>query len=322
MQEQFCPYCGAKLDDDALFCKNCGETITKNSRETHNSKQEQSLAENPIERKMVYEGYIHKCPNCGEVINSFVSICPICGFELNNKRISPALLDFIKEVNECERTIASSPQAGKTGWASWSKGKRFWWVILNIFFLCIPLVIYMCCRLFMVKSTPKLTEEEKRMTSLIENFPFPIDRESILSALMFSREKIDFISKETVNRKNAYWMRLWCAKAEQLKHKADMLFPNDPIVRECYDEIAADKARVNKALKFKAIAGVAILIAMIAFLFVIGTSDNSSTANTSTNIPETELSIFVPRIDGDWGETAANNSESFKCVRCCKYGII
>ena len=215
--------------------------------------------------------------------------------------------------------IANSPQAGKTGWASWNKSKRTWWVILNILFVCIPLAIYVALPLLLVKSTPKLTNEEKRMASLVENFPFPNDRESILSALVFVKEKIDFISKETINRKTAYWMRLWCAKAEQLKQKADLLFPNDPIVKESYVEIAADESRVNKTLKIKAIVGLIILIAAIVFLFVRnGTFDDIKVANTPVDIPETELSVLMPQIEGGKGEVVTNNSEYFSVTY---YGI-
>ena len=303
----FCTNCGQQLADGAKFCSACGNKV------------DISAVSQSGQRKMVYDGEIHKCPNCGEVINSFVSICPACGFELNSKRVSAVLQEFIKEINECEQMIASSPQAGKTGWASWSKSKRTWWVILNIFFVCIPLAIYVALPLLLVKSTPKLTKEEKRMASLVENFPFPNDRESILSALVFAKEKIDFISKETINRKNAYWMRLWCAKAEQLKQKADMLFPNDPIVKDSYAEISADETRVNKILKFKAIAGLVILIAAIVFLFVRnGTFDDIKVANTPVDIPETELSVLMPQIEGGKGEVVTNNSEYFSVTY---YGI-
>ena len=303
----FCINCGQELAEGAKFCANCGTPTPNDAHQESN------------ERKSVYEGEIRKCPNCGEVINSFVSICPACGFELNSKRVSSVLQDFIKAVNECEQNIASSPQAGKTGWASWSKSKRFWWVVLNILFICIPLAVYIALPLVMVKSTPKLTKEEKRMTSLIENFPFPNDRESILSALVFAKEKIDFISKETINRKNAYWMRIWYAKAEQLKQKADMLFPNDPIVKDSYAEISADEIRVNKVLKFKAIAGLVILIVAIVFLFVRnGTFDDIKAANTPVDIPETELSVLMPQIEGGKGEVGTNNSEHFSVTY---YGI-
>lgn len=276
----YCKNCGKELESDAKFCAGCG-TATGQDVHSENTK-----------RKFVYEGEIRKCPNCGEIINSFISICPACGFELNSKLVSSVLQDFIKEINECERTIANNSETGKTGWTSWSKGKRTWWVILNIFFVCIPLAIYVALPLLLVKSSPKLTKEEKKMASLIENFPFPNDRESILSALIFAKEKIDFISKETINRKNAYWMRLWCAKAEQLKKKADMLFPDDSIVKESYAEITSDEAHVNKILKVKAIIGLVILIIATVFLVirygktsrdVVDDTDYSATFEWQTN---------------------------------------
>lgn len=113
----FCSNCGQQIQEGAKFCASCGTPT--NSEVHHESAQ----------RQFVYEGKIHKCPNCGEVINSFVSICPACGFELNSKRVSSVLQEFIKEINECEQMIANSPQAGKTGWASWNKSKRTWWVV-------------------------------------------------------------------------------------------------------------------------------------------------------------------------------------------------
>lgn len=298
----FCCNCGEKLIAGSKFCNACGTptgTVTQGKEEpitepvvphvTPPPVQEpvvppitpppvQEPVEQPIitERKTVYDGAIHKCPSCGEVVNSFVSICPACGFELGQKKVSSTLEKFIDKVNECDRLIANSPNA-KTGWASWSRSKRFWWVVLNIFFMCIPLVIYLVLPLVLIKSTPKLTNEEKQMVSLIENFPFPNDRESILAALVYAKEKIDFISKEKIDRKSAYWMRLWCAKAEQLKQKADMLFPNDNIVKQSYSEIIADDERVKKTIKIKAIVGLVILAIAIVFTVVrYGLLDNNN----------------------------------------------
>lgn len=251
----FCTNCGEQIVAGAKFCANCGTPTT-------------SVENNDrTKRKTVYDGEIHKCPNCGEVLNSFVAICPACGFELSGKQTSSTLQKFIEKVNECDRIIANSPQS-KAGWASWSKSKRVWWVILNILFICIPLVIYLVWPLVTIKTSPKLSTEEKQMVSLIENFPFPNDRESILAALVYAKEKIDFISREKVDRKSAYWMRLWCAKAEQLKQKADMLFPNDAIVKQSYIEILDDKHRVNKTIKIKAVLGLVVLIAVIIFTVV------------------------------------------------------
>lgn len=78
----FCIKCGNQLVDGAKFCSECG-TPTKND----NSK-----------RTSVYEGEIHKCPNCGEVLDSFVSNCPACGFELRGTKSSETVQNFAKRI--------------------------------------------------------------------------------------------------------------------------------------------------------------------------------------------------------------------------------
>lgn len=257
----FCSNCGEKLVTGSKFCNSCGMPTSTTTPPPVSNPGSQK------ERTTVYDGEIHKCPNCGEVINSFVTNCLACGFELSRKQVSVALQKFIDRVDECDRKIANSPES-KTGWASWNKSKRFWWVVLNLLFLCIPLVIYLVWPLVRINATPKLSAEEKQLVSVVENFPFPNDRESILAALVYVKEKIDFISKEKIDRKSAYWMRLWCAKAEQLKQKAELMFPNDPIVKESYNEILADDARVKKTIKIKGIIGLAILAVVIIFAVV------------------------------------------------------
>lgn len=307
----FCINCGEKLVATAKFCNACGTRVAQTVPPTIPKKDEEVAATpppivtpppvqtpvtpppiqetvapppipNPVTpsesapkkvRETVYDGEIHKCPSCGEVIPSFVTNCPACGFELNRKQVSASLQKFIDRVDECDKKIAACPES-KTGWAAWNKTKRTWWVILNLFFLCIPLVIYLVWPLVRINSTPKLTAEERQLASVVENFPFPNDRESILAALVYAKEKIDFISKEKIDRKSAYWMRLWCAKAEQLKQKADMMFPNDPIVKESYNEILADDARVKKTIKIKGIVGLVILAIVIIFaIFRYGVLD-------------------------------------------------
>lgn len=273
-----CNNCGQQMENDVRYCPNCGMP----AQEVCQGKASGSANE----RRQEYVGNIKKCPSCGQEISSFMAICPSCGHELNSTKVSATLEKFITQVNVCERLVANSP-SGSVGWSSWSKSKKVWWVIFNIFFSCIPLVIYLVYPLITIKSTPKLSKEEKQLASLIENFPFPNDRESILEALVYVKEKIDFISKEKIDRKSAYWMRLWCSKAEQLRQKADMMFPNDYIVKQSYEEILADEKRVNDKIKYKAIAGCILFVVAMTYLLIrngtIDTTDYDVPLEWQTN---------------------------------------
>lgn len=86
----YCINCGRQLADGARFCAGCGT--------------ESNLTQQNTQRKTVYDGEIHKCPNCGEVLNSFVSICPACGFELRGKKNSDAVQQFATKLLQAETT--------------------------------------------------------------------------------------------------------------------------------------------------------------------------------------------------------------------------
>lgn len=81
MKKDFCFHCGMKLDDDSKFCKNCGQKVNDDIQVSEQLAN-QSFMENSTERKTIYDGSVHKCSNCGEIIGSFVTICPSCGQEI------------------------------------------------------------------------------------------------------------------------------------------------------------------------------------------------------------------------------------------------
>lgn len=90
----FCINCGQELAEGAKFCANCGKAVS---------------GENPTtQRETVYEGQIHKCPNCGEVLGAFVSVCPSCGYELRGTQSANLIRDFsvkIEQANSDEQKV-------------------------------------------------------------------------------------------------------------------------------------------------------------------------------------------------------------------------
>lgn len=69
----FCSNCGNKLPDGAKFCNSCGVAIINNT-------------ESKEGRKTSYDGEICKCPNCGDTIDAYETVCETCGYELRGRK--------------------------------------------------------------------------------------------------------------------------------------------------------------------------------------------------------------------------------------------
>lgn len=84
----YCKKCGKEVADGVAFCDGCGSAV---SGETQQS-----------ERKQTYDGGIHKCPNCGEQLKAFETICSNCGYELRDVKSSNALNDLVKKLENAD----------------------------------------------------------------------------------------------------------------------------------------------------------------------------------------------------------------------------
>lgn len=88
-----CVNCGQQVDENAKFCANCGASLAST---------------NGAQRKIVYDGEIHKCPNCGELLKTFEGICSSCGFEIRGRTGSAAvesLSEKLENANSDEQRI-------------------------------------------------------------------------------------------------------------------------------------------------------------------------------------------------------------------------
>lgn len=77
----FCSNCGNRLYDGSKFYNECGAKVAVDDKV-----------------KTVFDGEIHKCPNCGEVLNSFVLNCPTCGYEIRNAKTTNYILEFSRKL--------------------------------------------------------------------------------------------------------------------------------------------------------------------------------------------------------------------------------
>ncbi|MCQ2413727.1 MAG: zinc ribbon domain-containing protein [Clostridia bacterium] len=91
----YCTNCGAQVDDNAKFCGVCGNKMVAIPQPPKTNA-----------RKTTYDGTIHKCPNCGVGLASFVKNCPECGYELRGA-------DGVESASDFARRYASTTSNDK-----------------------------------------------------------------------------------------------------------------------------------------------------------------------------------------------------------------
>lgn len=279
----YCRNCGEKLMPNSKFCNYCGtpteDTIDK--KNVAEEKKNETSREELTERKMVYDGKIHKCPNCGEVLNSFVTNCPACGYELRDSKNSSAVEELSRKLEEIEQNRDRTKVSTK---------------ILEAFNL-----------------SDGLTKTDEQKISLIRNFPIPNTKEDLYEFLILSKSNIEIDLYENTQIKSA---RLaisdaWKAKFEQAYQKAKLLLKNDDRMIEIdamYKEI---NHSINKAKrKTWVILGVVfgILVVMYASIFgIIGLTGGFSSDKSKSNNSNSESVSIVENKDTTKQE---NNKET------------
>lgn len=89
----YCIQCGKELVENAKFCAACGTAIDAPQKKIDE------------QRKTVYDGQLHKCPNCGEMLDAFVTICPICKYELRGTDITSYVHEFSLKLENTEDAV-------------------------------------------------------------------------------------------------------------------------------------------------------------------------------------------------------------------------
>lgn len=196
----FCINCGSELPDNAKFCLQCGTKVgvTKND----GSEGEK--------RKQVFEGEIKKCPNCGEVLESFQTKCNACGYELRDIKSSKAVTEFSKKLEDIDNELEKE------------NSKSFMSLIGGNYF----------------NGIMKRVDKAKKRANLISSFIIPNSKEEIFEFIILSSTNIQkkyfkklgvFGSGEDITEFNANKavMEAWVSKMKQAYEKAKLSFGRD-----------------------------------------------------------------------------------------------
>lgn len=249
MQIQFCPYCGTKLDNGARFCKNCGKLIAIGEQETPIPKCEEKI----YERKNVYDGQTHKCPNCGEVLESFVTNCPACGIELRGAKASGSVREFALKLEAIEAQRKYEKAYGVFG---------------------------------LLSQMYRVSKTDEQKISLIKNYSVPNTKEDILEFMILATSNIDVSVYDSFNSKNAAAKaksEAWNAKIKQVYAKAKSTYRSDPdffTIQELYDSCYADiaKQKRNGFIKLALLFGSLLLFFALLLIPALTSSSRKEAA--------------------------------------------
>lgn len=212
----YCSNCGNQLRDGAKFCDNCGFQV--------------GIHDDDTQRQTVFEGKIHKCPNCGEIVEAFQDDCPSCGYKFRDVKVTSS----VKELADKLERIANE------------KVERNIWGKL---------------------SAKSMNAKVQKQVQLIQNFAIPNTYEDLWEFLILSSSNItnyDDQSSEQAALSNA-----WTAKFEQAYQKAKLVINNPKEIASIEKLYESKSNQAKKAKRTKGITFFAYIMLMFAPAFLI-----------------------------------------------------
>lgn len=206
----FCSNCGAKLNEGAKFCHDCGSVVYRQSQSKQPACTTQTATGNYSSRVQEFAGIVLKCPNCGDVISAIDAVCPACGMRITGKNASETVQRLSNALMEIEKVKEVENKGGIFAQVGYDERVK----------------------------NAHATYYSQKLT-LIRTFPIPNTVDEIYEFMLLATSNIDVkISKNTL------WSKFdnlgssekevsdaWIQKMRQAYQKAVVSFPSDPIFK-------------------------------------------------------------------------------------------
>lgn len=243
-----CPYCRTKLDDGVCFCKNCGAPV------------EQS-------QKTVFEGELHKCPNCGKVLNSFTVNCPACGHEFRDARNSTSVREFAAKIEEIEKSRPAKPFGFKK----------------------------------LLENQSVVSDTDKKKISLIRNFVVPNTKEDLFEFMVLASSNINMLrydNFDSISESEQAVSDAWEAKFEQVYEKAKLSLDNTSDfekLQRIYEK-KSDELKFHKKKRVYLSLGYRILFALLVMIICGIVFFLNHSKNRKIEVENSRLEVIVEEV--------------------------
>lgn len=190
------------LSDAAQTIKNAAQETRDDMARNRQERFVQKEAERLAEQERVAE-QARKCPKCGQLLSGISAVCPLCGYEIRNAKISASISELTKEINRLNQRRNTITDAI----ASKFSGRQ---------------------------SNPT----DEKIASLILNFVVPNTKEDIFEFMILAAGYMDakfLAGKQKVSEVANVIIKAWASKFDQTFQKAKFSFGQDKDFKKIQD---------------------------------------------------------------------------------------
>ena len=228
----FCINCGQELAEGAKFCAGCGKAVNENNSYT--------------QRKTIYDGEVHKCPNCGDILDAYESVCETCGYERRGTKATNSVRELQLKLEEL---YSKRPH------------RKVHTIFTQAF------------------AGGQLSNVDEEIVNLIKNFSIPNTKEDIMEFVILASSNIDLkvygINGQRYQMTNPAQREIsdaWLSKFEQAYQKAQLMFGgsqefmNIHLLFEKKSKEISKKKRETPLLVIGTVGGSLLFCALISLL--------------------------------------------------------
>lgn len=222
----FCRNCGTQLAENSKYCQKCGKPV---SVDTYRSSSQ---------RQFDYEGKVYKCPNCGEILPSFVRNCPACGLELRGKKAVSSVREFALKLEAIEARREYEPPKTRPS-------KR--------------------------NDSNSISKTDEQKINLIQTFSIPNTKEDILEFMILATSNVNIYAVGHAVDYSAAETKIaeaWISKTKQVYEKAKAAYGTEQDfvqIENLYDSLNHEIKKAQRAEIMQPVIGI-----MCIFGFLLG----------------------------------------------------